>query len=567
MEIRNLVNQYYSNGVSSEADPAKAQGVEQLTSALNALKEGAVFEGTVNNIRGSEVLLGLSSGQNITARLLGDIALAEGESVFFQVKKNDGNEVVIKPVSIGASTGNPIIENALISAQLPVTDQTVAMVDEMIKNKMPIDSKSIASVGREVLLNPEADPKMAVVLKNLGIPVDSETLTQINNYKESSDYVASDLKDLSEAFSNIASENNENFDAVTEIINNVFSDGDDAISDMAFENPLSAETALNEAGEAVSAGDGSSAASNMARTEAADINPGEIDRSAFPQGTIGNTLGSDDFKKLSDFMNSNTALKENFPGLFNEIGQLKPDALTKDVFLSMKALFDTRGSEFIRANMKNSGFPELMKAIISDKYLLTPEEAVDKQRINDSFNRLSEDVTKAAQQAAEKLPQREAAQINSLSQQVQSNVNFIKQVNTVYNYVQIPLKMLNQNATSELFVYADKKKKHWDPDEPLTAFLHLDLEHLGSTDISVKLLKKKLDTNFSLADDESYMLIENNIHFLQEKLESMGYNCTISVKNTDVKRNFVDDFLKQDVKTNKAKSGKQILRYSFDVRA
>ena len=48
MEIRNLVNQYYNNGVSSNADPAKAQGVEQLTQALNALKEGAVFEGTIS---------------------------------------------------------------------------------------------------------------------------------------------------------------------------------------------------------------------------------------------------------------------------------------------------------------------------------------------------------------------------------------------------------------------------------------------------------------------------------------------------------------------------------------
>ncbi|MBQ1916225.1 MAG: flagellar hook-length control protein FliK, partial [Lachnospiraceae bacterium] len=107
MEIRNLVNQYYNNGVSSDANPTQTQGVEQLTQALNALKEGAVFEGTVNNIRGSQVLLGLSSGQNITARLLGDIMLTEGESVFFQVKKNDGNEIMIRPVSVGASSGNP----------------------------------------------------------------------------------------------------------------------------------------------------------------------------------------------------------------------------------------------------------------------------------------------------------------------------------------------------------------------------------------------------------------------------------------------------------------------------
>ena len=83
----------------------------------------------------------------------------------------------------------------------------------------------------------------------------------------------------------------------------------------------------------------------------------------------------------------------------------------------------------------------------------------------------------------------------------------------------------------------------------------------------MKLLKKQLDTKFSLSDDESYMLIEANIHFLQEKLESMGYNCTMKVTNTDVKRDFVDDFLRQDIKKKKSSGGKQILRYSFDVRA
>ncbi|MDD6550414.1 MAG: flagellar hook-length control protein FliK [Lachnospiraceae bacterium] len=554
MEIRNLVNQYYSNGVSSDSNPTQTQGVEQLTQALNALKEGAVFEGTVNNIRGSQVLLGLSSGQNITARLLGDIMLTEGESVFFQVKKNDGSEIMIKPVSVGASSGNPIIENALKSASLPVTDQTIAMVDEMIKNKMPIDSKSIASMGREVLLNPASDPKMAVVLKNLGIPVDSETLTQINNYREGSDFISTDLNGLSEAFTDIAAENPETLDTISDIINSVFSDGDDAISDAAFVALQPQETPVQEGAQL-------NTAENPLMTAE------QLDRENYPKGTVGNTLDSEGFAKLSDFMNNNTALKENFPGLFNEKGQLKPEAQTKDVFLSMKALFDTRGPEFIQKNLKTSGFQELIKSMISDKYLLTPEEAVSKEKINDSYNRLQQDMTETAKQAAEKLPEQIAGKLQNLSQQVSSNVNFVKEVNTVYNYVQIPLKLANQNATGELYVYADKKKKHWDPDEPLTAFMHLDLEHLGSTDIAVKLVKKKLDTKFSLADDESYMLIENNIHFLQEKLESMGYDCTMSVTNTDVKRSFVDDFLKQDVKKKTSTGGKQILRYSFDVRA
>ena len=131
MEIKNLINQYYSNVNNNSSQATQPQGIEQLTRALNALKAGTVFEGTVNNIKGDQVLLGLSSGQNITARLLADVGLTVGESVFFQVKNNDGQEITIKPVSIGASSGNPIISDALKSASLPVNDQTIAMVDEI----------------------------------------------------------------------------------------------------------------------------------------------------------------------------------------------------------------------------------------------------------------------------------------------------------------------------------------------------------------------------------------------------------------------------------------------------
>ena len=46
----------------------------------------------------------------------------------------------------------------------------------------------------------------------------------------------------------------------------------------------------------------------------------------------------------------------------------------------------------------------------------------------------------------------------------------------------------------------------------------------------------------------------------------MGFTCNVTVTDADVKRDFVDDFLKQDVKQTKI-NGKQIMRYSFDVRA
>lgn len=43
--------------------------------------------------------------------------------------------------------------------------------------------------------------------------------------------------------------------------------------------------------------------------------------------------------------------------------------------------------------------------------------------------------------------------------EIHSNVEFMNQVNQMYTYAQIPLKMSGQHASGELFVYTNKR--HW----------------------------------------------------------------------------------------------------------
>ena len=95
----------------------------------------------------------------------------------------------------------------------------------------------------------------------------------------------------------------------------------------------------------------------------------------------------------------------------------------------------------------------------------------------------------------------------------------------------------------------------------MTAFLHLDLNHLGSTDVSVKMLHKNVKTNFYFADDESYSLVKMFLPQLEEKLAKKGYNCTFTIHNEEKTVSFVDDFLRKD----QPQVG-TLHRYSFDVK-
>ena len=121
--------------------------------------------------------------------------------------------------------------------------------------------------------------------------------------------------------------------------------------------------------------------------------------------------------------------------------------------------------------------------------------------------------------------------------------------------------MSGQNASGQLYVYTNKKALT-EGDKELTAFLHLDMDHLGSTDVSVRMLNHKVSTKFYLDNDGAYDLLMAHIPHLEEKLAKKGYQCSVTVENEAKHVNFVEDFLKKD-----QPSAGQLHRYSFDMRA
>ena len=96
--------------------------------------------------------------------------------------------------------------------------------------------------------------------------------------------------------------------------------------------------------------------------------------------------------------------------------------------------------------------------------------------------------------------------VNRLSQ----NIDFMNQLNQTFTYIQVPLKLSGQNANGDLYVYTNKKnlaKKNGS----VSAFLHLDMDHLGSVDVYVAMENQRVSTNFKVRDDSILDLIEANI--------------------------------------------------------
>ena len=138
----------------------------------------------------------------------------------------------------------------------------------------------------------------------------------------------------------------------------------------------------------------------------------------------------------------------------------------------------------------------------------------------------------------------------------------MEDLNHTIQYIQLPLKMSGQSTTGELYVYTNKRSIK-EEEGTLSAFLHLDMTHLGATDVSVKMQGKSVDTKFYMEDDTSYALVMNHMTELKERIENKGYHCTISLSADadSCKAPFLAEMQAED------KAGHMLHRYSFDVKA
>ena len=145
---------------------------------------------------------------------------------------------------------------------------------------------------------------------------------------------------------------------------------------------------------------------------------------------------------------------------------------------------------------------------------------------------------------------------------MRNNMQFMQDLSQMAAYIQLPVKLNESKAHGDLYVFNRKNGKPVNKDS-ITAFLHLDLEHLGATDVDVLLEGKTLKTQFSLKDITSVKLVEEHLDELKERLTKRGYSVTLNalVMPDSSNENAFMNMLEND------KPQISIKRYSFDVRA
>ncbi len=602
MQISDLFRQYSqnTNTTPSAANIAQSDKVGTLTSTIASLKPGSIFEGNVTAIKGGNVLLALSNGQTLNARLDNSVRLNKGESMFFQVKSNENGTIAIRPYTDG-NMSNPILKNALDAAGIPINERNIEMVNTMMKENMSINAENLSEMYKTVSQAMNVSVDTAVEMTKLDIPVTPENASQFENYKNDSGSLMAQMEDFFNGISDFLTD--DGFNAPTAIgvnheLLSIITEGmpdTPVIMPEATEQAQNMMTAMPEAFEAegeevfvlpempeetgmeesilnpVMTENGAAFMENMQLT-GTDLS-GEVPMSQL-QGvqdnvgelqsvTIGNMFDDDALEVLADNLRVIGDLSEN-DMVFDSDGNINKNLTSKQLLSIidtelLKNAADTEKEE-LKDLFGSHEYKRMMRDVLEEQWTLKPSDVKDKDSIKELYEKMDRQLDKIDRLTT--LTNQHDGKLATSAVEIKNNMNFMNDVNQAFTYVQIPLKMSGQNASGDLYVYTNKKNLK-DPEGELSAFLHLDMDNLGSTDVSVKMLKKNVKTDFFLKDDISYRLIEENMPILKERLNALGFSVEVTVSNEDKKPNFVTDFLEKDM----AKPAGQVHRYSFDVRA
>lgn len=214
---------------------------------------------------------------------------------------------------------------------------------------------------------------------------------------------------------------------------------------------------------------------------------------------------------------------------------------------------------------RSEPFQSMLKNGLQKQWTLTPQDLTQEGKVEEFYQRLAKESSQLARMMNEVMQtggqNGNASQARAIGN-ISENVEFMNQMNQMFNYVQLPLKLSNSQAHGDLYVYTNKKNLAR-RDGMLTAFLHLDMDHLGALDVSISLQteKNQVTTKFYL-DEDSITLVEKHMDELSQRLVKKGYQCKNMVLEKDEDKTVLEHIEEQIA------GGSAVLSYqTFDTRA
>lgn len=591
-----------SQGTSSGVSSPRSQTYRSGNSTIQ-LQEGQTLKGVVSDVHGKEITLSMEDGSSFTGKLPDASQYSIGQKAAFQITSLDNNTIYMKAVT-GAYLLDieDTIEQALEEASLPKSDRNIEVVRSLLQNQQSISRENIMSSIQLCARFPKIDVNAVITMKRLGLPMTQESVQQFENYQNQNHQLLSKMDTLTNEIAKM-------LNSIGSQVPRLASEIGTRILAMALEgNPSLEENALTETTATVpaeTATDGKAQAmaeltdspeiteEETAKMSGSETMPGETTdaaqnpgplarmRQLFTTLTDGNAAArtaltesglSEDFR--TPFIHEQAGFilspeeRQSFASFLSEYPvpeELKQGiadgTITARQFLTaIKDMLPQLSDEQAGKLLTSKAFQDLVKAQFTSGWTMSPEQLKKEQALDVIYDKMSRQFEALSHFSEQVLGKNIFSQLSQNASDMSNNLDFMKMMNQTFQYIQLPLKLQNQNAHGDLYVMTRKESLRKNPDK-LSVLLHLDMDHLGTLDIRIMKEYTAVSASFFVSSKETKDLLERNIELLNDAINGQGYAFTseFSMKEKDI--DVVKDFIGADAPVGDLK------RYNFDLRA
>lgn len=587
----NVHNNQERSGGMNHTSPARR--TYRAGNSTISVREGETLKGVVSDIHGNEITISMEDGSSFKGKLPEASQYSIGQKAAFLITSLENGTIYMKAMSQAYLLGmEDTIEQALEEAGLPKSPRNLEIVRSLLENQQSISRQNILDSLQLCARYPNADVNSVITMKRLGMPMDEATVTQFDNYRNQTHQLLYQMDTLA--------------DSVGELL-----------SDLSGENPAIARYALNETlniilGSLPSLEESTLAANKLAPELAEEINPDTLTEGETPAENTASGQNTTDpkttpspdtentsspFAKMKQLLTGITerslspadgkaAVPEFIPeqtghqlsaaersalsellGRYSENHDLLSslehgDLTSRELLTEIKNLLSSLPDDALHDLITSGGFQKAAKGQFLSGWTISPGGLKEDGGIESLYNRMQQQFTELTSLSRMFATRPSGENIVNTTTDMQQNMEFMKMLNEQFTYMQLPLKLSEQNAHGDLYVMTRKDALKKSKDN-LRVLLHLEMDSLGLLDIHITKERTNISTKFYVAKDPARKLLEKNVELLRNAINGQGYSFTSEflVKEKDV--DLVHDFIENE---SPAPVG-NITRYNFDLRA
>lgn len=612
-----ISNTVQNNGGSSSQGIRPQSRTYRSGNSTLQLREGQTLKGVVSDIHGNEITLSMEDGSSFKGKLPDANQYSIGQKAAFLITSLEDNTIYMK-----ATTGAYLLDmedtvaQALEEAGLPRSPRNLDVVRSLLTNQQSISRENIMSSIQLCAQYPEADVNSVITMRRLGFPMTDASVKQFENYQNQTHQLLYKMESLGDSIGTMLQSvgtqvprlaqgvgiqllalalqgdpNIEEQTLATQMAETAETDlpAEEAEYDGTTPPPagteaeteaLSPEKNTENVDELLSAGDPETVPAEPGQ-EAETSGPFARMRQLFSNITDGGTAArnamtetglADDFR--TPFIHEQTGFilspeeRTSFAEFLKDypLSEELRDGLTDGTITAREFLTELQES-FPRMTNEQAGkllaskpFQNIVKGQFLSNWTISPEQLKQEGALDEVYNKMARQFEALSHFSENVLGKDVFKQMSGTASDMNENLQFMKTLNETFQYVQLPLKMQNQNTHGDLYVMTRKESLKKNPKD-LKVLLHLDMDHLGTLDIQISKENTAVSLRFFVSTEETLHLLDRNMELLSDAINEQGYACNsqLSMKEKDV--DVVNDFISQEAPVGDMK------RYNFDLRA